>query len=216
MILRSNVYVPECFPKHLYCKDVSFEYTQRDQKGCSSIPMGKFKLVKQMFSLAMLNRSLTLFFFFFKPSAICNPHYYCCFVKNMWFQERENGIAPKGLQLMAEGHTAALLFVHRWITQNASSGSMFKQTTSRSNWLFNRFYFWIVPTLSFPVFLPVFTGPAGTGFVFPLRSPEALVSIIISQNNHVLWLWWQPILSYWSIITICKNQFLFVFYLEKT
>lgn len=51
----------------------------------------------------------------------------------MQFQESKNGIAPKGLQLMAEGHTAALLFVHRWITRNASSRSVFKQTTSRSN-----------------------------------------------------------------------------------
>lgn len=149
--------------------------------------MGKFKLVKQMFSLAVLNCSLT--FFFLKPSAICNPHYYCCFVKNMWFQESKNRIAPKGLQLMAEGHTAALLFVHRWITWNASSSSMFKQTTSRSNWLFNCFYFCIVSTLSFPGFLPVFTGPAGTGFVLPLRNPEELVSIIISQTNNFFMAW---------------------------
>lgn len=54
---------------------------------------------------------------------------------------------------------------------------MFKQITSISNWLFNHFYFWITSTLSFPVFLAVFTDLAGTGFVPLLEVLRHLYSV---------------------------------------
>lgn len=60
--VRSNINVPVYFPKHLYYTDVSFEYTHRYQKGCFSITMGKFKLVKQIVNYAMLNHNFYYFF----------------------------------------------------------------------------------------------------------------------------------------------------------